>query len=96
MVRTQIQLTKEQATRLKEIARLDGVSMAEVIRRAVDAWVERDPRPSRRELMERAKEVCGMFRDFEGKTDVSLNHDEYYVDAIEYFKGMGKYRKPTT
>jgi len=36
MVRTQIQLTEEQARALKEIAAARGESMAEVIRRAVD------------------------------------------------------------
>ena len=36
MVRTQIQLTEEQARRLKALAAEQGVSMAELIRRSVD------------------------------------------------------------
>ena len=36
MIRTQIQLTREQSDRLREIAREQGISLAEAIRRCVD------------------------------------------------------------
>ena len=39
MVRTQIQLTERQARELKRMAAKEGVSMAEVIRNAVDAKI---------------------------------------------------------
>ena len=40
MVRTQIQLTEEQAIKVKKIAARRGVSMAEVIRDAVEGAIE--------------------------------------------------------
>jgi len=36
MIRTQIQLQEDQARRLKKAAHLEGVSLAEMIRRCVD------------------------------------------------------------
>ena len=44
LVRTQIQLTEEQAVKLKRMAAERGVSMAEVIRDAVDRLPDRDDR----------------------------------------------------
>lgn len=42
--RTQVYLTEDQRRRIDEIARTDGVTLAEVVRRALDAYlnVERD------------------------------------------------------
>ena len=40
--RTQIYLTDEQRARLDEIADRQQLTMAEVVRRAIDAYVERD------------------------------------------------------
>lgn len=36
-------LTEEQRDRIDEIAHADGVTMAEVIRRALDAYLTREP-----------------------------------------------------
>lgn len=82
MVRTQIQLTEEQAVKLKRIAAERGVSMAELIREAVDRIPDRNDRAER---FARAIEVIrtSRFRDREGKTDVSVRHDDYLVQAIE-------------
>jgi predicted DNA-binding protein len=45
--RTQIYLSDEQRRRIDELAMVEGVTMAEVIRRAVDAYVvEGKPDPS--------------------------------------------------
>jgi predicted DNA-binding protein len=43
--RTQIYLTEEQRQRIDEIVATDGVTLAEVVRRALDAYLgnERDP-----------------------------------------------------
>ena len=83
MVRTQIQLTERQARELKRIAAKEGVSMAEVIRRAVDAkirggtgelpWEER---------VRRARAAIGKFRS--GLKDVAERHDDYLSE--EYGK----------
>ena len=37
--RTQIYLTTEQRQRIDQLAKLEGVTLAEVVRRAVDAYV---------------------------------------------------------
>lgn len=38
--RTQVYLTEDQRRRIDEIARLNGVTMAEVVRRALDAYLD--------------------------------------------------------
>ena len=76
MVRTQIQLTEEQARRVRRIAQQEGVSMAEVIRRCVDRGLE-ESRPSRAELWEKVLAVAGRFEDSTGAEDVSERHDDY-------------------
>ena len=43
MIRTQIQLTEEQAKRLRDVAAADGRSMADVIRESVDAYLAETP-----------------------------------------------------
>jgi predicted transcriptional regulator len=40
--RTQVYLTEEQRQRIDEIARAGGVTMAEVIRRALDSYLARE------------------------------------------------------
>ena len=76
MVRTQIQLTEEQARRVRRIAQQEGVSMAEVIRRCVDRGLEA-ARPTRAELWEKVLAVAGRFEDSTGAEDVSERHDDY-------------------
>ncbi|WP_162606401.1 CopG family transcriptional regulator [Jiangella asiatica] len=40
--RTQIYLTAEQRTRIDEVVRAEGVTLAEVVRRALDAYLDRE------------------------------------------------------
>ena len=80
MIRTQIQLTEEQAEKAKRLAGERGVSMAEVIRELIDRAPERDDRAER---FARALAAVGAGRDIEGKTDVSVRHDEYLADIYE-------------
>lgn len=77
MIRTQIQLTEEQAQRVKRIAMKRGISIAELIREAVDRLPE-DGSGTRRE---RAIAAVGGFRS--GMKDVSEKHDLHLVDAYE-------------
>jgi len=79
MIRTQIQLTEEQAAKLKRLAAERDVSMAEVIREAVDRLAEGDDRAGR---FTRALEAvrAGRGHDIEGKDDVAERHDEYLTD----------------
>lgn len=77
MVRTQITLTEAQHRRLLRVARSRGVSMAEVVRQAVDAAVpDEDAEMLRR--WERAKSVIGAFAS--APEGVAERHDEFLPD----------------
>ncbi len=77
MVRTQIQLTGEQAAAVKRIAAQRGVSMAAVIRDAVDGILDGDERRAR---WERALSVVGSASG--GGENVSEEHDRYLEEAF--------------
>ncbi len=79
MVRTQIQLTEEQAKAIKAIALSRHLSVAELIRRAVDTMIKSSPVADPEERLKRAIEIVGKFRS--GKHDVARRHDKYLVDA---------------
>lgn len=76
MIRTQIQLTEEQAHALKQLAAQQRISMAELIRQGVDRIIEGSDREEQRR---RALAVFGRYRD--QATDVSGNHDRYLDEA---------------
>jgi metal-responsive CopG/Arc/MetJ family transcriptional regulator len=78
MIRTQISLTEEQARRLQRVAAQRGVSMAAVIRDAVDAAVVDEGDVDRRERIRRALEVIGKYRS--DGANVSENHDEFLAE----------------
>ena len=80
MFRTQIQLTDQQARRLRAQARDRGVSLAEVIRRYVDKGLSEET--DRAALYERAAKAVGRFSDRDGARDVSTNHDKYLDDVF--------------
>jgi hypothetical protein len=75
MVRTQIQLTEEQATELKRLAHASGQSMAQVIRCAVDQYLAPGRRNSPADRKRRALEAVGSLRSETG--DLSENHGAY-------------------
>ncbi len=81
MVRTQIQLTEEQARALKELAALRQVSMAELIRQGVDTVIRSATAVDEAARIQRAIEAAGKFRS--GKKDVSEHHDDYLAEAIQ-------------
>jgi len=81
MVRTQIQLTDQQAERIKRIAAARHVSMAEVIRNSVDSFtqtLEQDDQAARKE---RARAIAGRFSS--GTSDLSRNHDKNLAEAYK-------------
>jgi hypothetical protein len=78
MVRTQIQLREDQARALKRRAAEQGVSMAELIREAVDRSLARDDEDAR---WERALSVVGRFRS--NAPDVAERHDDYLAAAYQ-------------
>ncbi len=75
MVRTQIQLTEEQAAKLKAIAGRRGVSMAELVRQGVEMLLAQGSERSPLELRQRAKLAAG--RHHSGLHDVATSHDKY-------------------
>jgi Arc/MetJ-type ribon-helix-helix transcriptional regulator len=88
MIRTQIQLTQEQSRRIKEVAEREEISMAEVIRRAVDFWLETGGTLTKEERRQRAVQAV---REIDGKyysdsSDVSANHDTYLDEVYGAWK----------
>jgi hypothetical protein len=81
VVRTQIQLTERQLRRLKTLARQRGVSVAELIRRAVDQASDTSLVADEEEMRQRALEVIGKYAD--PAPDVSEQHDRYLAEALE-------------
>jgi ribbon-helix-helix CopG family protein len=81
MVRTQIQLTEQQARRLRAQARERGVSLAEMIRQYVDRGIAEE-HPDRAAMYDRASRLVGRFVDRQGKRDVARRHDLYLDEAF--------------
>ena len=80
MVRTQIQLTEEQARALKELARAEQRSMADLIRQSVDVLLRSRARRGREERKRRALAAVGRFRS--GVSDLAASHDRYLGEAF--------------
>jgi len=80
MVRTQIQITERQAQKLHTVASRQGISIAEVIRRAIDAALAHEVIPDQEEIRRRARAAVGKFADT--ATDVSVQHDRYLTEAF--------------
>jgi predicted DNA-binding ribbon-helix-helix protein len=79
MIRTQIQLTEDQAKALKKIAQSRHLSVAELIRKAVDTVIKSNTVVNAEERHRRAMEIVGKFSS--GKRDVSKKHDLYLTEA---------------
>jgi hypothetical protein len=80
MVRTQIQLTEDQAKALKKIAVSRQLSVAELIRRAVDTMIKTSTAADFEDRKKRALESAGKFSS--GRSDVSKKHDEYLSESF--------------
>jgi hypothetical protein len=81
MVRTQVQLTEEQALYVRRTAAERGVSVAAVIRESIERCAHQGPRPNDKELRRRARLAAGCLRG--GPKDIATNHDEYAAEAYE-------------
>lgn len=79
MVRTQIQLTPEQAIKLKRLSERSNRSMADLIRESLDRLLVEGDDVTRKDRMLRAARVFGTFRS--GTGDLSHAHDAHFVDA---------------
>ena len=80
MVRTQIQLTEDQVKVLKRIAASRQLSVAELIRRAVDTLIKTSAAADPEDRMKRALKIAGKFTS--GKSNVSKNHDAYLSESF--------------
>ena len=80
MVRTQIQLTEDQVKALKKIAVSRQVSVAKLIRRAVDTMIKTSTAADPEDRRERALESAGKFSS--GKSDISKKHDAYLSESF--------------
>lgn len=80
MIRTQIQLTEEQANALKKLALSRHLSIAELIRQAVDNMIKTSTFLDTEERRKRAIDIVGRFSS--GKNDISREHDKYLTEAF--------------
>jgi len=78
MIRTQIQLTEEQAEWLKRLAHQSRQSTAALLRQALDQFLTRQ-RPNRRALYRRALAAVGKYRAEPG--DVARQHDRCLAEV---------------
>jgi hypothetical protein len=79
MTRTQIQFTSEQIAALREQAAQLGVSISDIVRRAVDSWVRTQPGATPDELRRRAMLAAGKFGS--GRSDIADRHDAYLAEV---------------
>lgn len=79
MVRTQIQLTEEQARTLKGLSAQHGVSVAELIRQGVERILAESEKA---EKWRRAGALVGRYSD--DSHDVATNHDYYLEEAYRH------------
>lgn len=80
MIRAQIQLTDEQAEVLRRRSRRENVSVAELVRRAIDAFTRAEP-PSAGDIRNRAIGAAGQFAS--GVTTTATRHDEVLAEAFQ-------------
>jgi hypothetical protein len=73
----QIRLSEDQARMLKQLAQDEGVSMAELIRRSIDRYIQGE-QLLWDERRRKAMSVVGKYAS--GKQDVSTNHDRYLAE----------------
>lgn len=78
MIRTQIQLTEEQARALKILAATRRSSVAELIRQSVDILIRSSGGIDTTERRRRAITAAGRFRS--GRSDIAVEHDRYLTE----------------
>ena len=78
MIRTQIQLDEARYRKLQQVAREQGLSMAEVVRSGVDLALALY---ERRKKWGRARSLIGTFAS--GRGDVAEKHDRYLAEAFK-------------
>ena len=80
MVRTQIQITEDQARILKELSISSSESIASLIRKAIDQFLVTG-KPNRAALYRQALSLAGKYET--EHSDTALEHDRYLEEAFE-------------
>ncbi len=80
MQRLQVQLTEEQSDHLRRAAESEGTSQAEIVRRALAAYLRRPIQACEATVHARALELIGAFSS--GLADVAEHHDRYLAEAL--------------
>lgn len=80
MIRTQIQLTEEQARALKTLAAAEGRSMADLIRESVEIYIASGPPRAPEQIRDEALGLIGKYNS--GMSDLSKNHDLYLAEDL--------------
>ncbi len=80
MIRTQIQITSEQARALKRMAAREGKSVAELIRISVDSMLRSGGIKDGEELRRRAMAASGRLQ---GPENLAGDHDQFLAEAME-------------
>lgn len=77
MIRMQVQVTEQQAAELRRRARARGMSIAALVREAIDH--ELTKRSTTQDAWERALAAVGSYHG--GGGNIGRDHDEYLADA---------------
>lgn len=80
MIRTQIQITPEQARSLKRLAAREGKSVAELIRLSVDNLLRSGGIKDQEALRQKASAAAGKFN---GPENLAEHHDSYLAEALD-------------
>lgn len=80
MIRTQIQITPEQARALKRLASREGKSVAELIRSSVDSMLKTSGIRDNDELRRKAIAAAGKLN---GPENLATDHDDFLAEAFK-------------
>ena len=80
MIRTQIQITPEQARALKRLAAREGKSMAELIRISLDEMLKAGGVMEPGTLRQKAIAAAGKLK---GPRNLAKNYDDYLAEALD-------------
>lgn len=81
MIRTQVQLTEEQAQALKALAAARQSTVAGLIRQSIEHLIRQSGSVDDAEKRRRAMAAAGRFHS--GQSDVSHRHDHYLAEAYQ-------------
>ena len=80
MIRTQIQVTEDQLTALRQLSAESGRSISDLVREGVETVLVARHGLNRTERVERALRVAGRFSS--GTKDGSAQHDRHLAEAF--------------